>query len=185
MDFFPCSSSRRLGPLSLLLVLWAASACRKPDPPRADPPKTSGELSGTLPAEQVARLKRATALVRTKAGSGSGFVVVVPPGDQDLLIYRFEPEALAAAAAANGPVILSAANLVIARGAHFSYAINAHAKTPLTFSLVVGPPGMGLSSSGIVRWEVPRPSPPAGRFIVRATDQGGAAAEQSFEYTFM
>ncbi|HEY3450265.1 MAG TPA: serine protease [Myxococcales bacterium] len=112
-----------------------------------------------------------------------GIVTQVADSDDAILVHRFEADILAQAAAADAPVILSAMTLAATPGAHLTYTVSAQTRSPpITFSLQMPPPGMKISTYGVITWDVPVPPPPSGRFVVRVMDHAAQVAEKSVDY---
>jgi len=107
-------------------------------------------------------------------------LVTLPASNDRLVLHKLDLPADPPKSAALA--ISSVPPPVVSRGSTFSYAITAHPPgQSLTFRLEEGPPGLAVSSEGVVTWPVPATQPLALVPVrIRVRSATGAEAVHSF-----
>jgi hypothetical protein len=82
-------------------------------------------------------------------------IVMIPAGDDRLVLFRADPAKGLAKATADGPVVLSQPPTAAVRGKRFVYPLKVMAKGPCRYGLEDVPNGLSISAAGVISWNVP------------------------------
>jgi hypothetical protein len=107
--------------------------------------------------------------------------VTIPPGNDRLVLRRFDPEQALEASGLDYLAITSRAPTQATRGANYTYRLAVKAKKGVSYQVTSGPRGATIDGAGQLTWPVPADFPDhEAEIVVAVRDAGGREVRHGF-----